>query len=54
MAKPKKEGNCHFCKKKCTDEFYCYGCQKFVCEACDKAGINIPFRPHLVEDHKRV
>lgn len=54
MAKEKKEGNCHFCKKKCTDWFFCYGCHKFVCEECDEMGIDLDFGPHSVEGHRRV
>jgi len=53
MAEEIKEGNCHFCGKTVSDDFYCYGCKKFVCTECDEMGIDLPFGPHSVEDHKR-
>jgi len=36
---------CYFCKKEVSDDYYCYGCDEYVCDDCDK-------EPELGEDHE--
>jgi len=49
---PPKIPICYFCEKNVEEGNYCYGCKHYVCEDCDKAGIDIPLGGHDVEDHQ--
>lgn len=41
--------SCHFCDTIVDpDEYLCYGCMHYVCEACDKL---MPMGEHVVDDH---
>lgn len=48
-----QEKKCYFCKKSCTGDDYCYGCQEFVCGICDERGMDLPFESHPIEIHKK-
>lgn len=43
--------NCYFCDKELDGEWFCYGCEEYVCEECDK-NPNLPFGSHHVTDHE--
>ena len=43
------KGNCYFCSKELTEEYWCYGCLNFVCDDCDN---DLPVGKHKVEMHK--
>ena len=45
-------GKCYFCGKEVSDEFYCYGCEHYVCSVCDEVGVDIPWGGHDVNDHE--
>lgn len=51
MPERKDKEVCYFCRKKCTRQSFCYGCEHFVCSDCDEAGIDLP-RKHEVDDHQ--
>lgn len=42
-------GHCYFCKKKIGAEFYCFGCQCFICSECDKTRI---MGKHKINEHR--
>jgi len=48
-----KKAKCYFCGSPCTDENYCYGCQKFICSVCDERGFELDLVRHFVEEHRR-
>lgn len=43
---------CYFCEKEVMEGDYCYGCEHYVCEECDRASIDIPLGGHNVDDHQ--
>lgn len=57
-GKPKQKKNtgpcCAKCKKPVDDGSFCHGCNEYLCDDCDKAGITLPFGPHGLEDHDRI
>lgn len=46
-----EKGKCHFCKKDCKDDSYCYGCKTFICDSCDKSPAGA-FGNHSPSIHK--
>lgn len=47
--KPNPKHVCHFCKKDTgSDDDYCYGCRKNVCQACS---VFTPTGDHKPADH---
>lgn len=48
MKPPKPQ--CHMCRRKTTDEFFCYGCSVHLCFKCD---INACTGKHVPLDHIR-
>ncbi|MBA7520393.1 hypothetical protein ES705_12489 [subsurface metagenome] len=49
-----KSGECYFCRKEVTSEYYCYGCKHYVCEDCeDYDTFDRPSGLHKAEDHKK-
>lgn len=45
--KPKK---CFKCKKELNEDYFCSGCQDYICDECD-VNYNIPFGGHPKELH---
>lgn len=45
----KLEPLCALCDKPTTDEMFCFGCKKHVCEKCDQTGV---IGDHSVTDHQ--
>jgi len=43
---------CYFCEKEVSEGDYCYGCKHYICEDCDKAGMDIGFGGHDVDEHQ--
>ena len=52
VAAVPEKGNCWFCGKEVGGEFFCYGCDEFVCEECDTDPFSLPFGGHIVENHQ--
>ena len=52
MTEEKAEpGNCHFCGKGESEEGYCWGCKKHICEDCS-INWDMPWGGHDVEVHQ--
>ena len=35
MTEVPESGNCYNCGNLMDSEFYCFGCQEFICDECD-------------------
>jgi len=47
----KEMGKCYFCGKEVDNEFYCYGCEHYICE--EHLGCDAPMGKHDVEEHRK-
>lgn len=49
VADAPKTGKCFNCDKDCTQENFCFGCRKFICEKCDVScgGYGFGHRPEV-------
>ncbi len=49
-----KEPNptCFFCSQSVGDDTYCYGCEEYLCEACDTTTGGVAGYGHMPEDHQ--
>jgi len=45
-------GNCAFCGRKVSRDFYCFGCDGFICDDCDDYD-HIPSGEHALSAHHR-
>lgn len=43
-------GECFFCTAQCDGDYFCYGCEEFVCNVCDEVEC---IGRHMVEEHRR-
>lgn len=49
-----EKGTCYHCGVELTAEYYCYGCEKFICDECPvywSVADATPSRNHDPEDH---
>jgi hypothetical protein len=45
----KLEPLCYLCQKPTSDEMFCFGCKKHVCDKCDQTGV---IGDHSVHEHQ--
>lgn len=43
-----EEGFCFNCSAPLDDDYFCYGCEEFVCDECNVSGA---WGDHTAEDH---
>lgn len=46
-------GKCFNCHKAVKSDDFCFGCRTFVCEPCNKGGLNVPWGAHDKNAHLR-
>lgn len=51
QQKSRQRGKCHFCGCQVSGDYYCFGCDAYVCDRCD---LTMPFGPdHNDPKHHR-
>ena len=49
MVIKRENGRCHFCGKKVSAAYYCYGCDYYICSECEVD--DPPMGKHDITDH---